>query len=70
MQDAVWGALFCQTMMDRFLTLLGDPQRCNNLFHFKKKHARVVKTSLKVDPPNQVELKMIIQGKQWGSPVC
>ena len=26
MQDAVWGPLFCQTTMDRFLTLLGDPQ--------------------------------------------
>ena len=25
MQGAVWGPLFCQTTMDRFLTLLGDP---------------------------------------------
>ena len=37
MQDAVQGPLFCQTVMDRFLTLLGDPQRCNSLLHFKRK---------------------------------
>ena len=37
MQDAVWGPLFCQTMMDRFLTLLGDSQRCNDLLHLKRK---------------------------------
>ena len=36
MQNAVWGPLFCQTTMYRFLTLLGDPQRCNNLY-FKRK---------------------------------
>ena len=29
MQDAVLGPLFCQTMMNRFLTLLGDPQSIN-----------------------------------------
>ena len=31
MPDDVWGAFFGQTMMDRFLTLLGQPQRCKGL---------------------------------------
>ena len=35
----LFGGLILSTMMDRFLTLLGDPLRCNNLFHFKRKTA-------------------------------
>ena len=41
MQDAVWGPLFFQTVMDRFLTHLGDPQKCNNLLHFKGKTEKI-----------------------------
>ena len=35
-QDAVLGP-FCQTMMDRLLTLLGQSQRCTNLLSSKRK---------------------------------
>ena len=48
MQDAVWGPLFCQTTVDRFLTLLVVHKDATIYYILREKQAWVVKTSLKL----------------------